>query len=98
MQVDDTPATMNTGGEGSLFTENQTVPNMEPASRLPRVMRLPQGAVESLIVSPLPVVPRVAANSEFDLQEFPLDAPILLESERHKVPSCGVPHPAASDQ
>ena len=98
MQVDDTPATRNTGGEGSLSTENQTVPNMEPGSRLPRVMRLPQGAVESLIVSPLPVVPRLAANSEFGLQEFPLDAPILLESERYKVPSCGVPHPAASDQ
>ena len=98
MQVDDTPASRNTGGEGSLSTENQTVPNMEPGSRLPRVMRLPQGAVKSLIVSPLPVVPRLAANSEFGLQEFPLDAPILLESERYKAPSCGVPHPVASDQ
>ena len=50
MQVDDTPATRNTGGEGPLSTENQTAPNMEHGSRLPRVMRLPQGAVENGIV------------------------------------------------
>ena len=62
--------------------------------RSPRVLRLPSGSVESLVVSPLPTQPQLARNADFGLQEFPEKAPTLLECERFQPPTCGAPHRA----
>ena len=62
--------------------------------RSPRMLRFPSGSVEPLVVSPLPTQPQLAQNADFGLQEFPEEAPTLLEWARFQPPTCGAPHRA----